>query len=707
MMFLTAHLGDEIEPWGRNIKARDRQLRESITIEPLFNSALGTVCSRNATFSWKLDGPEEDTTRLQEVLQNAEFGAGWAEFILKLSIDLYTQDSGAFFEIIREKDAPDSRVVGIANLDAARCYPTGNPEEPVWYVDRNGEYHRMKWYQVVHILEVPAAYETMPGLQYCAYTRLLIQAQIMRDTEIYTKEKVGGRNPRAITLIQGVKAADVMAAVQSAAVMNDSMGRLRYSNPIMVSSADPNATVDFKTLEVASLPDGFDADLNQKQYLTILALAFMTDYQEFAPLPGGGLGTGSQSEVLDKKSRGKGPGLFMKLVMQAINFRVLPKDVQFSWDEQDIQEDKIVAEVREIRANYRKVMLESGQITIEVAWMMMLEDGDLTQEQYDLLLKQQEEKRLAEEAAAADAEAMAAEMGTGAPGGGATTPEEETAGQAPKFPTGPVMPEETKALTEEELKWSEAYQLRDAKGQFAGTVGSKPKGGKSGGAAAADESIAPSQGYPVDENGDPIPSDESKMLARAAVAHAQKNEAAVTADIQNVVTERHGAELAGLDYRVKGESSTARKIESDSVNDHVSRKEAAAKLGDSIRFTAILSPEEYTVKSQNIMRDMERNGFQMTKTKNYWVDGNGSYRGLNTNAVHTKTGMTIELQFHTAASFHMKENVNHPIYEEARKLSTPEPRKQLLTARMVSNFKGVERPANVETIPTNTKIASR
>lgn len=697
MMFLTAHLGDEIEPWGRNVKHRDRQLRESITIEPLFNSALGTVCSRNATFSWKLDGPEEETSRLQEVLQNAEFGAGWAEFVLKLSIDLYTQDSGAFFEIIREKDTPDSKVVGIANLDAARCYPTGNPEEPVWYVDRLNQYHKMKWYQVVQILEVPAAYETMPGLQYCAYTRLLIQAQIMRDTEIYTKEKVGGRNPRAITLIQGVKAADVTAAVQSAAVLNDSMGRLRYSNPILVSSADPNATVDFKTLEVASLPDGFDADLNQKQYLTILALAFMTDYQEFAPLPGGGLGTGSQSEVLDKKSRGKGPGLFMKLVMQAINFRVLPKSVQFSWDEQDIQEDKVVAEVKEIRANYRKVMLESGQITIEVAWMMMLQDGDLTQEQYDLLLKQQEEKRLEEEAAAADAEAMAAEMGT--------TPEEDTANQAPKFPSGPVLPEETKALTEEELKWSEAYQLRDPKGRFAGTVGSRPKGGKSGGAGAA-ESIAPSQGYPIDENGDPIPTEASVALAAKAVAVANKHEPLITADIQNVVTERNGAELAGLAFAKKSQSSTARKIEADAVKERIPRTEAAAKLGDSVRYTAILSPEEYTVKSQAIMRDMEANGFQMTKVKNYWVDGDGSYRGLNTNAVHIKSGMTIELQFHTAESFHMKESVNHPIYEEQRKLTTPEPRKQLLAARQIANFKGVPRPPGVEAVKTNAKVAS-
>lgn len=409
LIFANA-VNSEITPWGAGYKARDRQLREAIPVEPLFVSGLGTVCSRNASFSWKLTGPESETARLQDVLQNAEFGAGWAEFILKISMDLYTQDSGAFVEIIREGPKVTDRVVGIAHLDAARCYPTGDPEEPVWYVDRFNQYHKMKWWQIIPLLEVPATNELMPGIQYCAMTRMLMHAEIMRDTEIYTKEKIGGRNPRAITLIRGVKAEDVRTAVTTAQTINDSMGRLRYSNPIMVSSADPNAEVGFETLEVASLPDGFDADLNQKQYITLMSLAFMTDYQEFAPLPGGGLGTSNQSEILNKKSRGKGPGLFMKLISQAMNFRVLPKSVQFEWDEQDPDEDKQTAEIKQIRADYRKIMLESQQISLNVCWMMMLEEGDLTQEQYDMLLKEQEEQRLAEEEAAAEAETMASEM---------------------------------------------------------------------------------------------------------------------------------------------------------------------------------------------------------------------------------------------------------------------------------------------------------
>lgn len=653
-VFMTAHLGDEIEPWGRAVKLRDRQLRETINIEPLFMSALGTVCSRNATFSWKLEGPDEkETDRLQEVLQNAEFGAGWAEFVLKISMDLYTQDQGAFFEIIRESDSPTAKVVGIAHLDAARCYPTGNPEEPVWYVDRHNKYHTLKWYQVVHILEVPTAHETLPGLQYCAYTRLLMQAQIMRDTEIYTKEKVGGRNPRAISLIQGVKAEEVRLAVLNAQLLNDSMGRQRYTNPIMVSSADPNASVDFKTLEVASLPDGFDADLNQKQYLTILALAFMTDYQEFAPLPGGGLGTGSQSEVLDKKSRGKGPGLFMKLILQALNFRVLPKEIQFSWDEQDIQEDKIVAEVKEIRANYRKTMLESGQITPEVAWMMMLEDGDLTQEQYDLLLRQQEEARLAEGEAAVEAEAMASEMQN------EPAIEEETGGPTPFQPSKPNTFPEEKA-------WNEATQLRDPKGRFAGTVGA---GGSGGGATAS-----------ADPN----------VLAQNVLKKAVLVEPEITASIQNVVA-REGGEMAGLNFRLKSEGSMARKIREDAVYEKIPRAKAAAKISDAVRYTALFSEDKYDVGSNAVMKSLRNEGYEVQKVKNFWVHGDGTYYGVNLQLVH-KSGQRAELQFHTPASFHIKERVNHPLYEEWRLSSTPLSRKQQLQAEMKQNWATVPKP---------------
>ena len=80
-----------------------------------------------------------------------------------------------------------------------------------------------------------------------------------------------------------------------------------------------------------------EEEWRRKWDIAVLALAFLVDYQEFAPLPGGNLGTSAQSQVLHMKSRGKGPGLFMKLFAHFMNFGgVLPRSVTFEWDEQDV-----------------------------------------------------------------------------------------------------------------------------------------------------------------------------------------------------------------------------------------------------------------------------------------------------------------------------------------------------------------------------------
>lgn len=379
-LFFLAQRADEFAAWGTNVKLRDAQLRDFIPVEPLFASALGIVTARNAAFSWKLEGPPDKTARLQKVLQSANFGKGWQDFIAKISIDLYTQDAGAFFEIIRATDSIEAPVIGIAHLDAARCYHTGHPDAPVIYFDRLGRYHYLKWYQVCALSEIPATYEGAPGLQYCALTRLLRAARIVRDMSIYIQEKVGGRNARAVSIVKGVTPRAIQEAWEEARLRSDAAGFMRFSQPIIVGSVDPKNDIGFETLELASLPDGFDLTENNKQYITQIAMAFLSDYQEFSPLPGGNLGTSQQSEILHLKSRGKGPGLFMKRIEQAFNWNVLPEDVEFGWAEQDTEAELAVASVRKMRAEARKLRVESGELTPQAVRQVSYEEGDLSKE---------------------------------------------------------------------------------------------------------------------------------------------------------------------------------------------------------------------------------------------------------------------------------------------------------------------------------------
>lgn len=397
-IFYVGARADTITPWGTNPKYRDKELRGFITTESTFASALGIVCARNAAFSWNVEGPPRKSQRAREILDTAHFGRGWVYFASRLSIDLYTQDSGAFVEIIRQNpNSPDSPVIGIANLDAANCYSTGNPEIPVIYVDNRGEYHALKWFQVQHILEMPAPSDYARDLQYCALTRLFRAAQILKDVSIYISEKVGGRHSRAIIGAQGITSKQMEEAIDAANQKANSMGLMRYSAPIVVGSKDPAQDVEFKMLELSSIPDNFDLDLTYKQYIAQIAMAFLSDYQEFAPLPGGNLGSASQSEILHRKTQGKGPALFQSAVETMLNWYVLPEDVEMRFHEQDSEEEKLRAELANQRAETRATRIESSEISTTVARMIALEEGDLDEAQFEQLQQEDKEREQQQE----------------------------------------------------------------------------------------------------------------------------------------------------------------------------------------------------------------------------------------------------------------------------------------------------------------------
>lgn len=378
VFWLLGQYADDITSWGKGYKQRDAQLRAFITQENIFASALGIICSRNSGFSWTLDGPFKTVARVQEILEE-----NWHDRMVKTSIDLYTQDNGAFWEIVREERGnPASPVIAINHLDAARCWHTGNRFAPVIYMDRDANYHLLEWYEVIEFAEMPAAVEGLYGLQYCALTRLLRKAQTTRNMDIFDYEKTGGRNTRAIHMVKGITSQQLTDAINEAKAAADGQGLMRYMNPVVVGTLDPKADVGHDTIELTSMPSDYKPDEWFKQYINLIAMAFESDYQEFAPLPGGGLGTGAQSEMLHLKSRGKGPGTFMRLITNAINFRVLPAGgrVRFLFNEQDLEAEKSDAEVRNIRAQTRAIRIQSMEITPQVARQIAQDEGDLREE---------------------------------------------------------------------------------------------------------------------------------------------------------------------------------------------------------------------------------------------------------------------------------------------------------------------------------------
>lgn len=348
---------DKVTPWGRAPKVRDQQLRDFWPTEPNLAGAVVNVSFRNATLDWEVQATSRVEQAVTDMLTSALAGdlIGWVPFVQKFSQDLYTTDNGGFIELIRDPvmnagsrfQGPRAPVIGIGHLDSGQCTRTGNAEFPIIYKDKDNREHKLAWYQVIPFSDFPSSIERMHGIGYCAVTRTLRLAQIMRSIEIYKDEKISGRHSKAIHIVGGIGRVQLDDATKRTHENADNQGQIRYIEPIIVASLDPEKPVSVATIDLASLPDGFDFDQEMQWYISGLALGFGVDYQEFAPLPGGNIGSSQQSMILHRKTSGKSPAIFMRTITEAFrNYGVIPRSAKFFFNDKNEQEELERQEVR-------------------------------------------------------------------------------------------------------------------------------------------------------------------------------------------------------------------------------------------------------------------------------------------------------------------------------------------------------------------------
>ena len=152
----------------------------------------------------------------------------------------------------------------------------------------------------------------------------------------------------------------------------------------------------------------------------------------------------------------------------------------------------------------------------------------------------------------------------------------------------------------------------------------------------------------------------SRDLANKLLSKAKTAEPSVTADMMSLTT---GAQhLEGLEHRMKTEQSLSRKIAQDAEDKHMTQEEAASCIGDVLRYTMILSEDEYQSAVPEKMSLLEQKGYEVVKFRNAW--GGKFYQGVNVQ-LKNADGVPVELQFHTPQSYAIKQ-ASHAVYEIRR-----------------------------------------
>jgi hypothetical protein len=180
-------------------------------------------------------------------------------------------------------------------------------------------------------------------------------------------------------MVSGVSRQDINDIMKRGKEDSDNSGQIRYIDPAILASLDPEKPVSTATIDLANLPDGFDFDGEMKWYISGLALCFGVDYQEFAPLPGGGIGSSNQSIILNKKSSGKGPAMFMKIAEAFGNYGVLPRGYEMIFEDRDEQRELDKQTLRKLFQEEMALALRNGFLSPDAARKIGVKRGFYTE----------------------------------------------------------------------------------------------------------------------------------------------------------------------------------------------------------------------------------------------------------------------------------------------------------------------------------------
>lgn len=356
-----------LDAWGS--RSREIQLRNIYRHDYnwMVQGAFAGIMKVIASTPWEISGPDDlssaqskyyqhahkqagfgeteserpDVDYWQAVLRGADFGRGWGSFIMK-GVDYLRQDAGWYWEIIAPGNPmkpPTGPATGLAYLDSLRCLPTGDPEFPVIYVDKNGMLHQLHQTRVVQLMDMPDGDERRPGYGYSALSRAV---------SISYREILMGRYIEA--LLDDQPAPGIISATGLTKEKRDLALRLYqedqrrderppWGKQLWLYGLDRDAKVEIDLFSFQQAPEKFDFKTYTELDVDALALAIGVDRQDLWQLTGGGIGTGTQSKVLDQKSRGKTIGMLRTSIERAIN-DILPDEYEFTFKYRDSQEDQ-------------------------------------------------------------------------------------------------------------------------------------------------------------------------------------------------------------------------------------------------------------------------------------------------------------------------------------------------------------------------------
>jgi len=371
-----------IPPWWS--KKRDQELhrvtKQSGHLSGLFYLATTKLSNIPITFKAKdptiISHVEEAEKFTQQMQFVSEFGEGLRMAMKKFIYDYLVYDNGAFMEIIGygDPDGPiQGRPISVRHLDSQKCTRTGDVIYPVRYEGEDGQWYKFHFTRIVSLSQQPSGLTRMNGVGFSAASRCFEIAQVLGDQLQYKLEKMGARPQNQIIVANNMETQQVVKSFMVAEELMNQLGLQRYAKQVVLAGTDIEVSkIDLNNFEP------FDEEVGTLMAIYSLAYIIGLDVRDIWPISG----AKASDQIANMKARGRLPADFTADFKQQADYKICPPYLEVSFDFQDDDEDMQRANIRDIRSRRVERLTASDAIDAEGQRRMLLQDGDITREEF-------------------------------------------------------------------------------------------------------------------------------------------------------------------------------------------------------------------------------------------------------------------------------------------------------------------------------------
>jgi len=331
----------------------DAVLAGTLMLEDMWAGALNQAVTKLAVRDFEVSDSDDSTLRTrraQDLLLNFDGPIEWRSGINKTAQDFLLSRNGCFIEVERVSKTPNSKIRALWHLDTHRCRRTGNPDWPVVYWSLDSKWHPLRSDQVIFFADMPSPRAELYGIGVPAAERAFKTIVKLAAVETYFREKITGARALKLVFISGMTKRKLEQVKETSDAEMERKGYTVYKGAVVVPTETDQA-VSIAEVDLAGVPDGFDVGEERRDAYLRYANAIGIPVQDLQPLSGQGLGTGTQTVVLDEAAEGRGLAYFPKMLEDKLNWLTLPKTTTFIFKTNDLRDQKAQAEVNQLKAN--------------------------------------------------------------------------------------------------------------------------------------------------------------------------------------------------------------------------------------------------------------------------------------------------------------------------------------------------------------------